>query len=78
MSRNSARLAVAEFTIETMGLMPIGFLCIFFRKYMMAVLTLVGGQKFAIFGDSRPALRSCSVSLTNLVTSAVWSLSSDR
>ena len=51
MSRNSARLAVAEFTVETMGLMPIGFLCIFFRKYITAVLTLGGGiQKSAVTG----------------------------
>ena len=32
MSRNSARLAVAKLVMETMGLMPMGVLCIFFRK----------------------------------------------
>ena len=32
MSRNLTRLAVAELVVETMGLMPIGVLWIFFRK----------------------------------------------
>ena len=32
MSRNSARLAVAKLVVETMGLMPMGVLWIFFRK----------------------------------------------
>ena len=43
MSRNLARLAVAELVVDTIGLMPIGFLCIFFRKYIRAVFGFSGG-----------------------------------
>ena len=66
-------MAVAEFIVETMGLIPMGFLCIFLRKYMLAVLTVGGGkQKSAIRGDSSPSvLNFCKVSLTIFVTSGV-------
>ena len=42
MSRNSARLAVAELVVDTIGLMPMGFLWSFMRKNMTAVLQLPG------------------------------------
>ena len=45
------------FTDETIGLMPIGFLCIFFRKYSWAVLWLLGGlQKVVICHGINPDL----------------------
>ena len=37
-STNLEMFSVILFTDETMGLMPIGFLCIFFKKYNWAVL----------------------------------------
>ena len=56
---NSARFSVAEFTEETISLMPIGCLCIFLRKYSWAGLGLARGrQKLVILGDSRPCLLS--------------------
>ena len=57
MSRNSARLAVAEFIVETMGLIPMGFLCIFLRKYMLAVLTVGGGKQKSLKACGPPVGR---------------------
>ena len=36
---------MAELTDDTIGLIPMGFLCIFFRKYSWAVLGLEGGKQ---------------------------------
>ena len=33
--------------LETMGLFPIGVLCIFFRKYNLDVLWFVGGLQYS-------------------------------
>ena len=49
-SRNFLMFSVILLTLDTMGLIPIGFLWIFFRKYSCDVLWFLGGlQKSTIF-----------------------------
>ena len=42
-STNFEMFSVMLLTLETIGLIPMGFLCIFFRKYSLAVLCDCGG-----------------------------------
>ena len=44
MSTNWEIFSVILLTLETIGLIPIGFLCIFFRKYNWDVLCFLGGR----------------------------------
>ena len=44
-SMNLEMFSVAELQLVTMGLSDMGFLCVFFRKYMCGVLALCGGIK---------------------------------
>jgi len=47
---------VAELIDETMGLIPIGVLCIFLRKYSCAGLGWAGGRQYlAILGERIPS-----------------------
>ena len=41
--------SVAELQLLTMGLSDMGFLCVFFRKYMCGVLALCGVEKLCCF-----------------------------
>ena len=42
---NLEMFSVAELQLLTMGLSDMGFLCVYFRKYICGVLALCGGIK---------------------------------
>ena len=49
------------FTLETIGLIPMGYLWVFFRKYSREVLCFFGGmQNSVMFLSSIPVLCKCS------------------
>ena len=63
--------SVTAFTLDTIGLIPIGFLCIFFRKYSCDVLKLWGGVQKS---TNDLGVHPCHLSVwRNLVTS--WYIS---
>ena len=50
-----SNVTVAKLTVETIALMLMGRLCIFFRKQMIAVLGVCSGRQYsAILGDRSP------------------------
>ena len=62
MSTNWEMFSVTLLTLETIGLTPMGLLCIFFRKYSWEVLCFFGGRteipsclcrEFQLFGGAR-------------------------
>ena len=61
MSTNWEMFSVTLLTLDTIGLIPMGFLCIFHRKYSWEVLCFLGGiQNSVMFLSSIPALWRCS------------------
>ena len=55
------RYCVTLLTLETIGQIPMGFLCIFLRKYSWEVLRFLGViQNSVMFLSSIPALWRCS------------------